>query len=253
MEPSVTRVVERVTGQSRRASTSDRRSRPTSDVAAPVARAASPDDRRDAGVPDSDHDADYVAIIPMVMRDARRRSPRCSPRPSASRASGCRSAGSALIGLVGAAVASVLLWDTRRHAASASSAPTTSASSSTSMLCVVGLLTMLFSTRWSSASGCRAGEYYALMLFAHQRHDADGDGDRPAGHLPRARDAVARGLRADRHPPRRARRAPRRRSSTSCSARSRARSSSTASRSPTASTGSTRLDRIGSLHGRRRR
>ena len=61
--------------------------------------------------------------------------------------------------------------------------------------------------------------------------------------LPGARDPVARRLRAHRHPARRAAPAPRRRSSTSCSARSRARSSSTASRSPTALTGSTRLDR----------
>ena len=68
-----------------------------------------------------------------------------------------------------------------------------------------------------------------------RRHDHDGDGERPAGHLHRARDPVAGGLRADRHPPRQRRRAPKRRSSTSCSARSRARSSSTASRSPTAS------------------
>ena len=67
-----------------------------------------------------------------------------------------------------------------------------------------------------------------------RRHDHDGDGERPAGHLHRARDPVARRLRADRHPPRQRRAAPRRRSSTSCSARSRARSSSTASPSPTA-------------------
>ena len=68
-----------------------------------------------------------------------------------------------------------------------------------------------------------------------RRDDDDGDGHRSAGDLHRARDPVARGLRADRHPPRQIRRAPRRRSSTSCSARSRARSSSTASPSPTAS------------------
>ena len=78
----------------------------------------------------------------------------------------------------------------------------------------------------------------------HLRHDDDGRGDRPAGHLHRARDPVARGLRADRHPPRRAPPAPRRRSSTSCSARSRARSSSTASRSLYAVAGSTRLEQI---------
>ena len=68
-----------------------------------------------------------------------------------------------------------------------------------------------------------------------RRHDADGRDARPARHLHRARDHVARRLRADRHQAQRASRAPRRRSSTSCSARSRARSSSTASRSPTRS------------------
>ena len=35
-----------------------------------------------------------------------------------------------------------------------------------------------------------------------RRHDHDGDGDRSAGHLHRARDPVARRLRADRHPAR---------------------------------------------------
>ena len=73
------------------------------------------------------------------------------------------------------------------------------------------------------------------MLFAIVGMMHDGDGHRSAGHLPRARDPVAGGLRADRHPARSARRAPKRRSSISCSARSPARSSSTASRSPTAS------------------
>ena len=38
-----------------------------------------------------------------------------------------------------------------------------------------------------------------------RRHDADGDRDGPAGHLPRARSALDRGLRADRHPARFAR------------------------------------------------
>ena len=40
------------------------------------------------------------------------------------------------------------------------------------------------------------GEYYALMLFSIVRHDADGLDARPARHLHRARDHVARRLRA---------------------------------------------------------
>ena len=82
--------------------------------------------------------------------------------------------------------------------------------------------------------GLPGGRVLRADAVRARRHDADGDGDRPAGHLPRARDAVAGGLRADRHPARVAAGDRRRRSSTSCSARSRARSSSTASRSPTA-------------------
>ena len=50
-----------------------------------------------------------------------------------------------------------------------------------------------------------AGEYYALMLFAIAGMMHDGDGERSAGHLHRARDPVARRLRADRHPARRSR------------------------------------------------
>ena len=69
----------------------------------------------------------------------------------------------------------------------------------------------------------------------HLRHDDDGRRGRPAGRLHRARDPVARRLRADRAAPVRASPAPRRRSSTSCSDRSRAPSSSTASRSSTRS------------------
>ena len=54
----------------------------------------------------------------------------------------------------------------------------------------------------SNATAFPQGEYYALVLFSHRRHDHDGDRERPAGRVHRARDPVARGLRADRHPAR---------------------------------------------------
>ena len=86
---------------------------------------------------------------------------------------------------------------TRR--ASASSSPTTSGCSSPCILIVVGAAVARdLRADASIASACRAARYYALMLFCARRHDADGDGDGPAGHLPRARGAVAGGLRADR-------------------------------------------------------
>ena len=66
----------------------------------------------------------------------------------------------------------------------------------------VGLLTVMFSSQTIERDRLPAGEYYAMMLFAHRRHDADGAGDRSAGDLPRARDHVDRGLRPDRHAPR---------------------------------------------------
>ena len=89
--------------------------------------------------------------------------------------------------------------------------------------------------RGGRAGRAAAGRVLRADAVRPERHDADGRGDRPAGHLPRARGAVAVGLRADRPPPGRAPPAPKRRSSTSCWARSRARSSSTASRSPSPS------------------
>ena len=60
---------------------------------------------------------------------------------------------------------------------------------------------MLFSTEVVEREGLPPGEFYALTLFGAERHDADGGRDRPAGHLPRPRSAVAVGLRADRPPP----------------------------------------------------
>ena len=177
----------------------------------------------------------FSAVVPMACVTAaaiaamtRRGVPRAA-------ASGCRSAPLGVIGLVGAALSHrSLLWNRDASRASASSWPTTSAlfvdrRAGRRRHAVAGHL-----GADARARRLPGGEYYALMLFATRRHDADGDGDRPAGHLPGARGPVARRLRADRHPARFAEPRPRRPSSTSCSARSRARSSSTASRSPTA-------------------
>ena len=102
------------------------------------------------------------------------------------------------------------------------------------MLIVVGLLSLAFSGPTIERERLPRGEYYALMLFAI------------AGMMLMATATdllviflalevlslavyVLTGIRRDQRAA-----APRRRSSISCSARSRARSSSTASRSPTA-------------------
>ena len=181
----------------------ERRSQLPAHAAMPIAAPGRPSQHpRAAGREraSSEYMTDYAAIIPIVMRRAGRRLPPCSPKRSASRASGCRSPGSA---------------------SSAWSAPPSRRSCSGTrdahsfgviradnfalfinlILCIVGILTMLFSDDVVERERMPAGEYYALTLFAHQRHDADGGRDRSAGHLPRARDPVARRLRADRHPP----------------------------------------------------
>ena len=64
-----------------------------------------------------------------------------------------------------------LLGSTRRCGtatppASAWSPPTTSRCSSTSVLVVVGILTVIFSSQTIERDGLPAGEYYAIMLFA---------------------------------------------------------------------------------------
>ena len=73
--------------------------------------------------------------------------------------------------------------------------------------------------RHARAGGCRHPDDHVLVAgrrsrrhpggrvlragaLRDRRHDHDGDGERSAGHLHRARDPVARGLRADRDPPR---------------------------------------------------
>ena len=140
--------------------------------------------------------------------------------------------GLGIVGLVGAAVSSALLWN--RNAASFGVIVADN----------FGLfVTIIAGDRRhpddhvlvAGGRARRASEGRVLRAAAvlHRRHDHDGDGERPAGHLHRPRDPVAGGVRADRHPARQSAGRPRRPSSTSCSARFRARSSSTASRSPT--------------------
>ncbi len=74
-------------------------------------------------------------------------------------------AGFGLIGLAGAGVASVFLWDT-----DAVSFGVVRADNFTLfiniILCIIGILTMLFSHEVVEREGLPAGEYYALTLFA---------------------------------------------------------------------------------------
>jgi NADH-quinone oxidoreductase subunit N len=72
--------------------------------------------------------------------------------------------GLGLIGLVGAAVSSVMLWDTDAHSFGVVRADNFTLFVNL-ILCVVGVLTMLFSTEVVEREGLPAGEYYALTLF----------------------------------------------------------------------------------------
>ena len=74
-------------------------------------------------------------------------------------------AGLGLIGLVGAAVASAFLWDTDRSSFGVIRADNFSLFVNL-ILCVVGVLTMLFSNEVVERNHLPAGEYYALTLFA---------------------------------------------------------------------------------------
>src|SRR5687768_3644970 len=74
-------------------------------------------------------------------------------------------AGLSLIGLGGAAVASVFLWDTDRISFGAIRADNFSLFINL-VLCVIGVLTMLFSNEVVDRGHLPAGEYYALTLFA---------------------------------------------------------------------------------------
>jgi NADH-quinone oxidoreductase subunit N len=74
-------------------------------------------------------------------------------------------AGLGLIGLVGAAAASVFLWDTDRSSFGVIRSDNFALFINLT-LCVVGVLTMLFSNEVVERDQLPAGEYYALTLFA---------------------------------------------------------------------------------------
>jgi NADH:ubiquinone oxidoreductase subunit 2 (subunit N) len=98
---------------------------------------------------------------------------------------------------------------------------------------IVGVLTILFSSQVVERDGLPAGEYYALVLFGLVGMMMMATANDllvifVALEILSLAVYVLTGIRREHMA------GPRRRSSTSCSARSRARSSSTASRSPTA-------------------
>jgi NADH-quinone oxidoreductase subunit N len=74
-------------------------------------------------------------------------------------------AGLGLIGLAGAAIASVFLWDTDRSSFGVIRADNFSLFINIT-LCIIGVLTMLFSNELVERTQIPAGEYYALTLFA---------------------------------------------------------------------------------------
>ena len=74
-------------------------------------------------------------------------------------------AGFGLIGLVGAAVASIFLWNTDAISFGVVRADNFALFINI-ILCIVGVLTMLFSHEVVEREGLPAGEYYALTLFA---------------------------------------------------------------------------------------
>lgn len=73
--------------------------------------------------------------------------------------------GFGLIGTIGAAVASVFLWDTDAQAFGVIRSDNFALFINL-ILCTIGLLTMLFSHETVEREGIPAGEYYALTLFA---------------------------------------------------------------------------------------
>ncbi len=70
------------------------------------------------------------------------------------------------------------------------------------VLVVVGILTVVVLVADDRARPPAGRRVLRDDALRDRRHDADGAGHRPAGHLPRARDDVDCGLRPDRHPPR---------------------------------------------------
>ena len=66
-------------------------------------------------------------------------------------------------------------------------------------ICAIGILTILLSSGTAERDHLPLGEYYTLMLFSIAGMMLMGSTQRPARHLHRARDHVARRVRADRH------------------------------------------------------
>src|SRR4051812_30388062 len=107
--------------------------------------------------------SDYVAIIPMVSVVL---AATAAMLAEAFRQPGERMPlfGLGLIGLVGAAVSSIMLWDTDARAFGVVRADNFTLFINL-ILCVVGVLTMLFSTEVVEREGLPPGEFYALTLF----------------------------------------------------------------------------------------
>src|SRR5918994_1468064 len=107
---------------------------------------------------------EYAAIIPMLIVAL---SAMAAMLAEASRQPGERMpiAGLGLIGLAGAAVASVFLWNTDARSFGVVRSDNFALFTNL-VLCVVGILTMLFSNEVVEREHLPSGEYYALTLFA---------------------------------------------------------------------------------------
>ena len=110
-------------------------------------------------------------------------------------------AGLPIIVLVGAAVASVFLWD--RNATSFGVVTADNYALFVNLVIVaVGILTVVLLVADDRARRPAGGRVLRARAVFDRRHDADGPGDRSPAPVPGARDDVDCGLRADRHPPR---------------------------------------------------
>ena len=107
---------------------------------------------------------DFAAIIPIVIIAL---SATAAMLAEAFRQPGERMpiAGLGLIGLLGAAVASVFLWDSDARSFGVVRSDNFALFINL-VLCVIGILTMLFSNEVVEREGIPPGEYYALTLFA---------------------------------------------------------------------------------------
>ncbi len=108
--------------------------------------------------------SDYLAIIPLVIVAL---SAIAAMLAEAFRQPGERMpiAGLGLIGLVGAAIASVCLWNSDARSMGVIRSDNFALFINV-VLCIVGVLTMLFSNDVVEREQIPAGEYYALTLFA---------------------------------------------------------------------------------------